>query len=297
MSVNSKSVNKGILLCFGAYAIFSIQDAVMKWMVADFGVAELLFWRSLAALFICLVIGRKAIIKQTIQSPVIKPLMWRSLVAAFAWVFYYLSAKELSLAQMTTIYYSAPIIVVVLAVLLLNEKPTKLQWASVFIGFIGVLIASRPGFTSQALSVFYALFSALLWAYTYILLRRLSGKASIFVQMVAANFMFIVIIGVSLPWTFTSFDSTAILVMMVTGVIGAAGQYFLFASFEHVEATVLAPIEYTGLIWAFIFSYLIWGSEPNNFLIMGAVMIAVSGFVSVLANNKKNKAIKLHAEA
>ncbi|RBW41722.1 EamA/RhaT family transporter [Psychromonas sp. B3M02] len=297
MSVNSKSINKGILLCFGAYGIFSIQDAVMKWMVADFGVAELLFWRSLAALFVCLVIGRKAVIKETLQSPVIKPLMWRSLVAAFAWVFYYLSGKELSLAQMTTIYYSAPIIVVVLAVLLLNEKPTKLQWTSVFIGFIGVLIASRPGFTSQALSVCYALFSALLWAYTYILLRKLSGKASIFVQMVAANFTFIVITGVSLPWTFTAFDSTAILVMIITGVIGAAGQYFLFASFEHVEATVLAPIEYTGLIWAFIFSYLIWGSEPNNFLIMGAMMIAVSGFVSVLANNKKNKAIKLHAEA
>ncbi|WP_417698462.1 DMT family transporter [Psychromonas sp.] len=296
MLINNKSVNKGILLCFAAYAIFSIQDAVMKWMVADFGVAELLFWRSLAALFICLVIGRSTIIKQTIQSPVIKPLMWRSLIAALAWVFYYLSAKELSLAQMTTIYYSAPIIVVVLAVLLLNEKPTKLQWTSVFIGFIGVLIASRPGFTSQALSVFYALFSALLWAYTYILLRRLSGKASILVQMVAANFMFIVITGVSLPWTFTSLDSTAILVMMITGVIGAAGQYFLFASFEHVEATVLAPIEYTGLIWAFIFSYLIWGSEPNNYLIIGAFMIAVSGFVSVLANNNKNKTLKLHTE-
>jgi drug/metabolite transporter (DMT)-like permease len=296
MSLAIKSVNKGILLCFGAYAIFSIQDAVMKWMVADFGVAELLFWRSIAALMICLAIGRKKIIKDSLQSPVLLPLIYRSLVAAFAWVFYYLSAKELSLAQMTTLYYSAPIIVVILAVLLLKEKPTKLQWTSVFIGFVGVLIASRPGFTDQALSVFYALFSALLWAYTYILLRRLSGKASIFVQMVVANFMFVLVTGISLPWTFTAFDSTTVLVMMLTGVIGAAGQYFLFASFEHVEATTLAPIEYTGLIWAFIFSYLIWGSEPNVFLIIGAIMIALSGFVSILANNQKSKNLKLHAE-
>jgi S-adenosylmethionine uptake transporter len=296
MSLAIKSVNKGILLCFGAYAIFSIQDAVMKWMVADFGVAELLFWRSIAALMVCLAIGRKKIIKDSLQSPVLLPLIYRSLVAAFAWVFYYLSAKELSLAQMTTLYYSAPIIVVILAVLLLKEKPTKLQWTSVFIGFVGVLIASRPGFTDQALSVFYALFSALLWAYTYILLRRLSGKASIFVQMVVANFMFILVTGISLPWTFTAFDSTTVLVMMLTGVIGAAGQYFLFASFEHVEATTLAPIEYTGLIWAFIFSYLIWGSEPNGFLIIGAIMIALSGFVSILANNQKSKNLKLHAE-
>jgi S-adenosylmethionine uptake transporter len=297
MSISHKSANKGILLCFGAYAIFSIQDAVMKWMVADFGVAELLFWRSIAALFICLMIGRKKVVVDTIQSPVLAPLMWRSFIAGLAWVFYYLSAKELSLAQMTTIYYSAPIIVVVLAVALLKEKPSRLQWLSVIVGFIGVLIASRPSGTDQMLSVFYALFSALLWAYTYILLRQLSGKASIMVQMIAANFMFIVLTGVSLPWTFTSFDMTAMLLMMLTGIIGAAGQYFLFASFEHVEATVLAPIEYTGLIWAFIFSYLFWGNQPNSFLIMGAMLIAVSGLISVIANSQKNKTLKLQTES
>jgi len=297
MSTFQKSTNKAILLCVAAYAIFSMQDAVMKWMVSDFGVAELLFWRSLAALLICLMVGRKKVVQDTIQSPVLKPLIWRSLIAAFAWVFYYLSAKELSLAQMTTIYYSAPIIVVVLAVALLKEKPTKLQWASVFIGFIGVLIASRPEVTGQALSIFYALFSALLWAYTYILLRQLSGKASVLVQMVAANFMFIVITGVSLPWTLSGFDTQAILIMMLTGIIGAAGQYFLFASFEYAEATTLAPIEYTGLIWAFTFSYLIWGAGLNAFLITGATLIAVSGFMSVIANNHKNKQLQHKKDA
>lgn len=287
--VDSLSIRKGILLCFAAYATFSIQDAAMKWMVADFTVAELLFWRSLASILVCFAISGKTIVKQTLQSPVLWPLVWRSFVAAMAWVFYYLSAKELSLAQMTTIYYSAPVIVVILAVVLLNEKPTKMQWSSVLIGFIGVMIASNPDATDQIYSVFYALFSALLWAYTYILLRKLSGKATIFVQMFAANLVTMTITGATLPWTFTEFDSISIGMMVFTGVIGALGQYCLFSSFEHAEATVLAPIEYTGLIWAFLFSYFIWGNQPGTLLIFGAVLISLSGLLSVLANNNKKQ--------
>lgn len=277
----------GILLCFGAYTTFSIQDAVMKWLVADFTVAELLFWRSLASLVVCFIIGGKSILKQTITSPIIGPLIWRSFIASMAWVFYYLSARELSLAQMTTIYYSAPIIVMILAVALLKEKPTKLQWMAVIVGFIGVLVASQPEATSQLLSVFYALFSALLWAYTYILLRKLSGKSSIFVQMFAANLTTALLTGISLPWTFTAIESDVIGVMVLTGIIGALGQYLLFASFKYAEATVLAPIEYSGLIWAFLFSYLIWGSHPSFLLIIGASFIALSGLLSVWANKRK----------
>ncbi|TBR41996.1 DMT family transporter [Marinomonas agarivorans] len=290
MNLSLKSTtNKGILFCFTAYATFSIQDAVMKWMVADFSVAELLFWRSLTSIFVCFALGGRRLIQHTLTSPVFWPLVYRSVFAALAWVFYYLSAKELSLAQMTTLYYSAPIIVVVLAVVLLQERPTRLQWSSVVIGFIGVVIASRPEGTHQVMSVLFALFSALLWAYTYILLRKLSGQSSIFVQMLLANLVTTLLTGASLPWTFTAFDPTSISMMVFIGIIGALGQYFLFASFEHAEASVLAPIEYTGLIWAFLFSYFIWGSQPNVFLIVGAALIALSGLLSVIANNRKTQ--------
>ncbi|CAH0529866.1 DMT family transporter [Vibrio hippocampi] len=288
-SASYHNTSKGILLCFAAYATFSVQDAVMKWMVADFTVAELLFWRALTSLLVGFAFGGKALIRQTIDSPVLKPLIWRSFIATMAWVFYYLSAIGLSLSQMTTIYYSAPIMVVILAVALLKERPTKLQWSSVLVGFVGVIIASRPEGTDQVMSVFFALFSALLWAYTYILLRKLSGQSTVFVQLFAANTMTVLLTGLSLPWTFTAFDPPTIGVMVFTGIIGLAGQYFLFASFEHAEATVLAPIEYTGLIWAFLFSYFIWGNQPSTFLIIGAVFISLSGLLSVLANNRKKQ--------
>lgn len=288
-------VNKGILFSFAAYMCLAAQDAVMKWFVADFSVAELLFWRSLSMVIVCLIIGGKTMVMNTLDSPVLKPLLWRSFIAAMAWVFYYLSAITLSLAQMTTLYYSAPIIVVALAVVLLKEQPTRMQWAAVAIGFVGVLIASRPGFTDQTLAVGYALFSALLWAYTYILLRRLSGKVSVLIQMFAANSMFVATTGASLPWTFTAWDTSTIVLMLLIGLIGGLGQYFLFASFERVEASTLAPIEYSGLIWAFLLSFFIWGDTPDSFLVFGAILIAFSGIISVIANRRKTRMLACNA--
>ncbi|TXR53377.1 DMT family transporter [Reinekea thalattae] len=282
----------GVIMCFSAYATFSIQDAVMKWFVTDFSVAELLFWRSLTSILVCLALGGAAIIKQALSSKILLPLIWRSIIAALAWFFYYLSARELSLAQMTTLYYSAPIIVVLLAVALLKEQPTKRQWAATAIGFIGVIIASKPEATNQYLSIFYALFSAFLWAYTYILLRKLSGKSSILVQMLLANVVTTLMTGATLPWTFTSIDATTISVMVLTGVIGALGQYFLFSSFEYADASTLAPIEYSGLIWAFLFSYFIWGNQPGYFLIIGAMFIALSGFLSITVNKQTSTTAK-----
>lgn len=288
-------VNKGIVFSFAAYLCLAAQDAVMKWMVADFSVAELLFWRSLSMVIVCMAIGGKKMVRDTVNSPVFRPLLWRSFVAAMAWGFYYLSAITLSLAQMTTLYYSAPVIVVALAVLLLKEQPTRLQWFAVAIGFVGVLVASRPGFTNQTLAVGFALFSAVLWAYTYILLRKLSGKVTVLIQMFAANCMFVATTGVSLPWTFTSWDTSTIVIMLLIGLIGGLGQYFLFASFERVEASTLAPIEYSGLIWAFLLSFFIWGDKPDSYLILGAVLIAFSGIISVIANGRKTRVLACNA--
>ncbi len=107
--------------------------------------------------------------------------------------------------------------------------------------------------------------------------------------MFAANSMFVATTGMSLPWTFTVWDTGTIFLMLMIGLIGGLGQYFLFASFERVEASTLAPIEYSGLIWAFLLSFFIWGDTPDSFLVLGAILIACSGIISVIANGRKTR--------
>ncbi|MFJ5483599.1 DMT family transporter [Pectobacterium actinidiae] len=281
---------QGILLCCGAYACFSLQDAGMKLLVADYTVTETLFWRSLAVLLVCLLLGRRALVHEAIKSPARKPLVLRGLVGIAAWILYYLAAREMSLAQMTTLYFSAPVIVIVLAVLILRERPTLLQWLVVALGFLGVLIACQPTRIIDPVPVIFALVSAALWAYTYIMLRQLGGQSSVAGQVAVSNFVFVLATGVTLPWTLTTSEAIAILFMACVGLIGGIAQYLLFASFAKASATVLAPFEYTGLIWAFILSYVVWDASPNLPLLLGAGLIAFSGILGVVADRRANQA-------
>lgn len=288
-----KSVSRsqqGILLSCGAYACFSLQDAGMKWLVADYSVTETLFWRSLAVLLVCLLLGRQALVREAIKSPARKPLVLRGLVGIVAWILYYLAAREMSLAQMTTLYFSAPVIVIVLAVLILGERPTPLQWLVVALGFIGVLVACQPTRITDPVPVIFALVSAGLWAYTYIMLRQLGGQSSVAVQVAISNLVFVLATGLALPWTLTTLEPKAILSMASVGLVGGIAQYLLFASFAKASATVLAPFEYTGLIWAFILSFVVWDTLPNLPLMLGAGLIAFSGILGVIADRRSAQA-------
>ncbi len=283
-----RSAQQGILVSIAAYAGFAVQDAAMKWIVADFSVWEALFWRSLTVLILCLLIGRRHIVQQCWHCRAQKALLWRGLVTIIAWLLYYQASRELTLAKLTTLYFAAPVIVVLLAVMLLKERPNSWQWLSVFIGLGGVIIACHPsdlGTLSAALSAFAA---AALWAYTYIILRQIGGRASLGAQMLSANLVFVVVTGASLPWTATSPSLDTILLMAGVGVIGGGAQYLLFFSFSKAEASVLAPFEYTGLIWAFILSFVIWNEVPDHYSVCGALLIMLSGAFSLYAERQKS---------
>jgi len=87
---------------------------------------------------------------------------------------------------------------------------------------------------------------------------------------------------VALPWTSTPAPTPAWLGMVGAGLVGGIGQFLLFASFRRATATLLAPFEYTGLIWAFALSSLIWGTLMDVSLMIGAGLIAVSGTLAMI---------------
>ena len=121
------------------------------------------------------------------------------------------------------------------------------------------------------------------WAFTYIQLRQVDPATSVLEQMLITNVVFVVCMALTLPWTHTPAPTPAWLGMLAAGLVGGIGQFLLFASFRRATATLLAPFEYTGLIWAFLLSSLIWGTSMDVSLIIGAVLIAVSGTLAMLS--------------
>ena len=157
---------QGIGLCTLGYAFLALQDAAIKWLVADYSVVTILFWRSVVVVLACLLIGRLTMVQRAWRSPSRRLLISRGLLSLVAWVLYYTAARDLTLAEMTTLYFSAPIIVTVLATLILKERASGWQWLSLVIGFVGVIIACRPSQMADPLPVVLTLLAALCWAFT-----------------------------------------------------------------------------------------------------------------------------------
>jgi len=273
---------QGIGLCTLGYAFLTLQDAAIKWLVADYSVVTILFWRALVVVAVVLAAGRMRLVLRAWHSPSRRLLVVRGLLSIVAWLLYYTAARDLTLAEMTTLYFSAPIMVTVLATVILKERASAWQWFSLIIGFAGVIIACRPDNMSEPVPVVLTLLAAMCWAFTYIQLRQVDGQTSVLEQMLITNAVFVLCMVVALPWTYTPAPTPAWLGMVGAGLVGGIGQFLLFASFRRATATLLAPFEYTGLIWAFALSSLIWGTLMDVSLMIGAGLIAVSGTLAMI---------------
>ncbi|MHC8362009.1 DMT family transporter [Pseudomonas sp. LS2P72] len=273
---------QGIGLCTLGYAFLSLQDAGIKWLVDDYSVFTILFWRAVVVTVACLLVGRLQLVQRAWCSPSRRLLVVRGLLSIAAWLMYYTAARDLTLAEMTTLYFSAPIMVTVLATVILKERVTGWQWFTLIIGFVGVVIACRPNNMVDPLPIVLTLLAAMCWAFTYIQLRQVDDQTSVLEQMLITNVVFVICMTVALPWTYTPTPIPAWSGMLGAGVMGGIGQFLLFASFQRATATVLAPFEYTGLIWAFLLSSLIWGTLMDVSLMIGAGLIAVSGTLAMI---------------
>lgn len=286
----------GILLASGAYVMFSAQDAAVKWLATDYPIALLLFMRSITIMLLVLAIGRGRLVMQVLQSRSKLPLLLRGAVILAAWFCYYTASRKLQLAEMVTIYFAAPMLITVLSVFLLHEQVGWQRWAGTSLGFVGVVVACAPGGVSFGWPVVLVLLAAVLWAYSNILVRQISRTETTIMQMLFSNSAFVIACGIALPWIWVTPSWSAIALMVALGLAGAGGQYLLFEGFRLAAASLVAPFEYSSLIWAFCLSYIVWGDVPRPGVFLGAGIIIASGLVVVFGEwlaGRKGRAASL----
>jgi drug/metabolite transporter (DMT)-like permease len=248
--------------------------------------------RSAVILAICLVIGRKRVVIQTLRSPIRNALLARSVGLLMAWLCFYSAAGKLQLAELMTIYFASPLLVAVLAVPLLRETVTRMRWISILIGFGGVLIACRPGDLSHAGAIGLALLAAVLWAGSMILIRQIATKEPTLVQMLTSCFSFVLMTGAVLPFKWVTPGALDLALMAGIGLLGALAQYLLIEGIRRAPASVVSPLEFSALVWSFVLGYLIWSDVPGLHVFGGAVLIMVSGVFIVLEEWRKARSAR-----
>lgn len=264
---------KGIGYCALGYSLFSIQDATVKWLVTDYAVPQILFTRSLIIILIACFIGRRGL--PALRRTAVKgTVLIRAVLVLLAWLSYYGAARRLGLAELTTLYFAAPVIVVVLSVAVLNEKVDAARWLAVLVGFTGVMVAAGPSASAIGMTpAMMAFFAAFCWALGAIFARLINRSETTANQMVVSNALFAAACAVLLIWTWRTPDPFSLMLMLMLGLAGGLGQFFLYEGFRYAPASAIAPVEYTGLVWAFTYEFLIWKDVPRLNVFAGAALI------------------------
>lgn len=285
LNPNSERTLSGIAHAMVGFSMFSLQDAIVKWLVTSLPVWEILFIRSIVILSIALAIAGPRSVPSIFTGPSRNALLIRSALILTAWITYFTAAKSLHLAELVTLYFSTPLFVLLLSVFVLEEAVGAARWLTTLIGFFGIVVAANPSGSPALLPIALTLIAAFCWAWTNILVRMISRTETTLTLMIASNGLFIIVCGALLPFVWVTPDPLNMGLMIALGFIGGSGQYFLFEGYRLAPASAVAPFEYIALVWAFIWGYLVWQDWPAERVFWGASLIFLSGLWLMLAEN------------
>jgi S-adenosylmethionine uptake transporter len=272
----------GIALAAIGYCLFAVQDATVKWLVQTYEVPQILFLRSLIIVAVGMIIAHRQG-----QPPIWKSrnkwsLTTRALLLLVAWLSFYSASRYLGLADLTTMYFGAPVMGVVLSILILKEKVNLARWLAVVAGFVGVVVAADPSGRASFVPAAMVLFAAFCWAWGTVLIRLINRSESTANQMIATAGLFVVVCGATLPFLWKTPDLMGWCLMLGLGIFSGIAQYLLYEGYRYAPASAIAPVEYTGLVWAFIYGYVIWQDIPKPHVFAGAFLIVCASLGLVL---------------
>jgi S-adenosylmethionine uptake transporter len=279
----------GAALAIGAWAAFSLQDAIVKYLVVDLPVTEVLFARSLVIVAIASVLATRADFAAMARPRIGATIALRSLIIFVAWLAYYRASRSLQLAEMVTFYFAAPLFVVAMSGPLLREAVGASRWLATILGFGGVLIAANPAGVADLTPALLALLAALCWAITTLLARGMTKGISTPTMMLGSNFAFVVACGALAPALFVWPSARAAALLAALGCIGGLGQYLWFEGVRRAQASLLAPLEYTMLAYAIVWGWLIFGDLPSARTLLGATIILAAGLATLLAEARRRR--------
>jgi drug/metabolite transporter (DMT)-like permease len=272
-------------MAFMAFGVFwfSVLDAVTKKLTEGYGTWQISatsrFITICAVLVIILHQHRSVLV---LRSSFIKTHMLRSLfIVATTWTFFE-CLRYLELADAIAIAFAAPLFITAMSGPILGEKVGWRRWTAVVVGFVGVVVALEPGRHGVSWGALLALIAAITYAIGQLWLRPLAGREQGHnIVFYGTLFSGLIVLGPAIhewKWPVNAFDW---MLFLVQGSCSTLGQICMVRAFRVGEASLLAPLEYTALVWAGILGYLIWGDIPTLQVLGGAaIIIAASLYIA-----------------
>ena len=275
-SIRSNRAGLGISITVIGGMCFSIQDAGIKWLTADIAGLQILFLRSLFGLVF--LSASTVFTGEKISLRVNRPwlLLTRTVINILSWVLFFYGLKYLPLATAVALFFSFPLFLAVISVPLLGEKVGIRRTLAIIVGFVGVLLITNPA-AGFSLPVLLMLGAALGWALVASLTRILGEQENTSTLLFYTLVAFVVMLAVPQLWIWRMLSLDDYLLITAVAFFGVIAQFSVTKAYTIASPSLIAPFEYTALIWAAGLGYLVWSDIPDAFAIGGAVLIIGSG--------------------
>jgi len=209
------------------------------------------------------------------EQPVIQIIRPGFLVLSISGLF--LGLTYLPMAEATAIGFTGPLFIVALSVPMLGERVGWHRWLAVVVGLAGVLVIVRPDGTVWHWSAATTLLGAICFAIFQILTRRLAGQEKHQTTLIYTSLAGTFWVSLLAPFFWTPPSADHALMFLIIGAMGAAAHLCIIKAFAHAQASLLAPFNYSKLVWVIILGYLVFGDVPGLDTIVGSAIIVSSG--------------------
>jgi drug/metabolite transporter (DMT)-like permease len=288
-----------ILISVVALVLFDLMGLLIKYLSASYSAVELSAYRNVFGLIPSVIAlgmtpswrknGRRLALRQW------RLAMWRGVAVTFAQLFFYLSLGLMAFATATTISYSTALFTTALAVPILGERVGLVRWSAVAIGFVGVVMITRPGVEAFEWTTLLPVGAAALYAFTGVTARlvdidvptplfNLYSSATAAVGAIALALMFG---GFSQIGSLRDFGLIALM-----GAFGGSAVLCLVVSFRMTEPSNLAPFTYFGIPIAFALGWLFFSEAPVDDLFPGVLLLVGGGILIIYRERRINRAAK-----
>lgn len=281
---------RGVVFYLIAIFLFALNDAMGKWLVASYTVGQLLALRAVGAALLLAPMVWRWKVDLTDRRHLGLQALRILLMAGDTYCFFY-ATRTMPLADVMTFYMAAPLIITALSALALGEDVEPIRWAAVGLGFVGVLVALRPSAEIFATSSPLALLGAVMYGLGQTITRALRGVH--WLHLIVWQFAGAGLIGAAtLPFAFVTPSPADLALLFLLGVVAMVCFVFMTKALALTPASVLAPFQYTAILWATALGWLIWRDTPTPPILLGNALIIASGLIVLRAERARLPAVR-----
>ncbi|HWK66915.1 MAG TPA: DMT family transporter [Rhizobiaceae bacterium] len=293
MKTDSSAVGQhsltGILLMCAGVTCLSVNDAIAKILTASYSPLQILFLRNVIALPFALLValkmgGTDALLSRRPAAHLLRGILW-----ICATVLFFTSIMHLGLAEATALIFVAPLFITAISAVFLGEHVGWRRWLAVLVGFVGVLIVVQPGGAAFQLVSLLPVATAFVYALLMLSARWVDTRESVWTLLLYLTGTSALLSAFIVPFVWIEVQPADLWLFVAIAAFGTAGITMMTQAFRIAPAVVVAPLDYTALLWATALGWLIWNEVPDTATFVGAAVIVASGVIIILREQSKSR--------